>query len=492
MRRFLSRKFLIAYGVIAVLIGTGAFVMARRGSANVQYRTAPATLGTVTQTLSLSGNLAPVGETNLDFGGSGKVESVDVAAGQTVSSGTVLGTLDPSSLQNALTGAQATLASAQARLSLDQAGPTAQSLASAQGQVSTAQVSLQNDSTSLNDTRAANQQAVQQAQDTLQSAESTETSDCNANPSSSQCAQDKQAVQQDGDAVQAAQTKAQQSNDQAQEQVNSARVQLQNAQAALAALEQGTTSQQIQMDQSQVSIAQVGVSNAQTALDSATLTSPVDGVVAQVNVSAGETASSGSGSPTASSSSSTTHDFVIIAPGAFEVTGSVSDAEVNEIADGQQAQVVPAGSQEAITGQVTSIAEEATVSSGVATFPVTVTLSQNSPSLRAGMSATVNVVVNQVVQVVTVPTSAVHTTANGSTVTLLVNGAPQVRSVQVGASDALRTQILSGVSVGDQVVIATISSSVPTTSSGSGATGLFGGGGRAGLGGGGGAVRGGG
>jgi len=130
----------------------------------------------------------------------------------------------------------------------------------------------------------------------------------------------------------------------------------------------------------------------------------------------------------------------------------------------------------------TEVAEEATVSSGVATFPVTVVLSGASASLRPGMSASVSVVINRVVQVTTVPTSAVHTTGAGSTVTLLVNGKPVTTAVTVGAADASRTQILSGVKVGDEVVIATISSTIPSSTSGTGRS-FFGGGG--GLGGGG-------
>jgi multidrug efflux pump subunit AcrA (membrane-fusion protein) len=176
----------------------------------------------------------------------------------------------------------------------------------------------------------------------------------------------------------------------------------------------------------------------------------------------------------------------------YEVTGSVSDALVNEIAVGQSAEVVAAGSTNAVAGKVTGVAEEATVSSGVATFPVTVVLSGASPSLRPGMSASVSVVINRVVQVITVPTSAVHTTGAGSTVTLMVNGKPVSTAVTVGAADASRTQILSGVKVGDQVVIATISSTIPSSTSGTGRSltgGGFGGGGFGGGGGGGGAGR---
>ena len=130
-------------------------------------------------------------------------------------------------------------------------------------------------------------------------------------------------------------------------------------------------------------------------------------------------------------------------------------------------------------GKVTEVAEEATVTSGVASFPVTVVLSGANPSLRPGMSASVSVVINQVVGVTTVPTSAVHSTGAGSTVTLFVKGKPDPVAVTVGASDATLTQILSGVKVGDEVVIATITSTIPSATTGTGRS-LTGGGGFAG------------
>jgi HlyD family secretion protein len=188
---------------------------------------------------------------------------------------------------------------------------------------------------------------------------------------------------------------------------------------------------------------------------------------------------------------------VILTPGLFQVTGTVSDAQVTQVAVGQRARVLPAGATEGVTGKVTQIAPEATVTSGVATFPVTVALDGNNPSLHAGTSASITVILNEAVHVLTVPTSAVHTTGGGTTVDVLVNGQPQSRPVQVGAADALRTQVTSGINEGDSIVIATISSSIPTPSTGGGGGGLFGtggggtGGGRAGGAGGGRAAGGG-
>jgi multidrug efflux pump subunit AcrA (membrane-fusion protein) len=460
MRRFITRRFLIGYAVIVVVLGTGAFMLTRGGAAAAQYRTASATLGTVTQSISMSGNLASAAESDLNFGSAGKVDAINIQVGQTVTAGQALASLDTSSLQASLSQAQANLSSAQAKLALDQQGATAASLESSRAQINSDEVQLQNAETAYRDTVAANNAKA-----------------C-GNPPAAGCMNT---------------AEIQQSDDQAQAQVASAKVNLQNAEAALSVLEQGSTPQQIQMDQSEVQIARVNVTSAQTALNQATLTAPVDGVVAAVNVSVGEQV--GSSGASSSSSSSSSPAIVVLTPGLFEVTGTVSDAQVNEVAVGQQAQVVPAGSQEAIPGKVTQVAEEATVTSGVATFPVTVLLNGTNNSLRVGMSASVSIVVNQVVQVLTVPTSAVHTTAAGSTVTVLVDGKPTPRAVTVGASDATRTQILSGLNAGDQVVIATVTSSIPTSGSGSGARafgGGFGGGfAGGGRGGGGGAVTGG-
>jgi macrolide-specific efflux system membrane fusion protein len=470
--------------VVVLAVAAGGYMYVSANKSTVQYRTAAAVLGTVTQTLPISGNLTAVNQTDLDFGASGRVQMVNVQAGQTVNAGDVLATLDPTSLQGSLTQAQANLSSAQAKLSLDQSGPTAQNLAQAQASVTTAQVQLQNDLTSQADTAAVNQQMVSQAQSTYLAARAAESADCAANPASTQCATDKQQSASAQSTYNAAPAKAQQSNDQAQALVNSAQAALQNAQAALAAVKQGTTPQQIQIDQSQVQVDQVNVDNAQRAVGQTTLTAPVAGVVSQVSISVGQntsgsgaSSSSGGGSTSAStgsSSATTTHAISLLTPGAYAVTGAVSDAQVGQVVLGQLARVTPAGSTEALTGKVTQIAAVASVTSGVATFPVTVTIDGSNPSLHAGTSASVEIIVNQASQVLTVPTSALR---GGSSVQVLVNGKAQVRPVQVGASDALRTQILTGLNAGDQVITATVSGTVPTTTGGGGLGG-FGGGGR--------------
>jgi multidrug efflux pump subunit AcrA (membrane-fusion protein) len=249
---------------------------------------------------------------------------------------------------------------------------------------------------------------------------------------------------------------------------------LASARASLAALSTSSSPATLESDQAQIELDKVGVNTSQSQLNGSTLRSPIAGIVEQVSVKAGQSVSGGG------TSASSGYAMVVFAPGSYDVTGTVSDSQVNLVAVGQTAAVTPAGSSQGLLGKITAIAPAATISSGVATFGVTVQLTDTSNSVRPGISATVSIVINQVVHVLTVPTSAVHTTAAGSTVQVLVNGVPKTVVVQTGASDPTRIQIISGLQPNEVVVIAVITSSVPSSGAG---TALGGGGTRRGGGG---------
>jgi multidrug efflux pump subunit AcrA (membrane-fusion protein) len=471
----LKRRVLAALVLVfAVLGGTAIYVQA--GKVSTTYRTAPVAYGTITQTIGMAGNLAPVTESDLNFAAAGTVQSVKATVGQTVVKGEVLAAQDSTALAAQLAQAKATLASAQAKLAQDQAGPTAQNLAQAQNSVASAQVSVNSATTSLADTKAINAQVVAAAQSLVNQDNATVAADCPSLPS---CAQDQAKLATDQQALATAKVKAQQSNNQAAGQLASAKQQLTAAKSSLAATLASTTPQTIQIDAAQIQIEQVNVNALKHQVAGAVLVSPIDGVVSQVNIKAGQSVT-GAG---------TTYAIVVYAPGSYQVSGTVSDAQVNLVALGQGVQVTPAGSTQALLGKVTAISPAATVTSGVATFGVTAQLTDASNSIKPGISATVSIIVKQVVHVLTVPTSAVHTTAAGSTVQILVNGAPQSVAVQVGASDPIRTEILSGLKLDQVVVIAVVTSSVPSSGNGAGTV-LGGGGTRGGTGGG--ATRGGG
>jgi multidrug efflux pump subunit AcrA (membrane-fusion protein) len=163
---------------------------------------------------------------------------------------------------------------------------------------------------------------------------------------------------------------------------------------------------------------------------------------------------------------------------------------------GDQAVITPNGATQPVYGTVSQITPLATQSSGVSTFPVTIAITGTPPGLFAGASAQVSIVVMQRTNVLTVPTSAVHTIGSRSVVDVLEGGKQVPHVVTTGATDAARTEITSGLSAGDQVILANLNAAVPsgnTTRPGGGlGGGGFGGGGFGGGGFGGGGFGGGG
>jgi membrane fusion protein, macrolide-specific efflux system len=159
-----------------------------------------------------------------------------------------------------------------------------------------------------------------------------------------------------------------------------------------------------------------------------------------------------------------------------------STSQLSELQMGEQATITPTGTSTTAYGVVTSISQLGTTSSGVTTFPVTITVTGSPTGLYSGASTDVSIVVSQATNVLVVPTSAVHTVGSGSFVDVLRNGKEVVVPVTTGASSGEYTQIKSGLKSGQEVVIASLSRS---TSSGSATGGFTGRGGFGGLGGGG-------
>ena len=87
-------------------------------------RTVAVTRGTVTASVTASGNSESSLATPVSFVTSGVLKTVDVKPGDIVTTGEVLATIDPASAQTTLDTALAQLANAQAALAQAQAGPT--------------------------------------------------------------------------------------------------------------------------------------------------------------------------------------------------------------------------------------------------------------------------------------------------------------------------------------------------------------------------------
>jgi membrane fusion protein, macrolide-specific efflux system len=209
----------------------------------------------------------------------------------------------------------------------------------------------------------------------------------------------------------------------------------------------------------------------------ATLLAPIDGIVSEVNISAGSDAPSG--------------DAVVVEARTFEVTTDVVESDISAIAVGQPATITVTALGEDVEGTVTAIAPSATSgeSGGVVSFAVTVQLTDVPATLRAGMSAEATITTASAADVLTVPSAALNGSDGSYTVRVLdASGTPLARAVSVGLVTSALAEITDGLAAGDVVVTGTTSDLIGTTQQRAGGT-LTGGGA---IPGGGGAIPGGG
>jgi multidrug efflux pump subunit AcrA (membrane-fusion protein) len=149
--------------------------------------------------------------------------------------------------------------------------------------------------------------------------------------------------------------------------------------------------------------------------------------------------------------------------------------DLPHVATGQSATVVADGTTAELTGTVVQIGLVANSTSGSSTtYPVVIALTDPDIDLPDGGLATVRIVTAATDAVTAVPTSAVTTTGTGHTVLVLKGGSPETVDVEVGTIGSTWTEITSGLSTGDTVVLADLSQALPgsaTSSSGSSSTG---------------------
>jgi len=154
----------------------------------------------------------------------------------------------------------------------------------------------------------------------------------------------------------------------------------------------------------------------------------------------------------------------VIGAGAKSVSTTVGIANVGLIKVGQTAHVTVDGVTTPISGRVTYIGFLNTdgTSGTSTTYPVTIVLDTDL-TLYDGAGAGVVIDVGTARNVLTVPVSALHGTGRTTTVSMLSNGKVVSRAVTVGATGTDRVEIKSGLSAGEQVVLAEISAPVPSS-----------------------------
>ena len=205
----------------------------------------------------------------------------------------------------------------------------------------------------------------------------------------------------------------------------------------------------ITTDTAAVSAAQTGLTTAQADLAGATLTSPIAGTVSVLPYTAGSTAS-------------TNQAITVLGPGAATVTLAIPATTLGKLAVGQLAVVTADSAAAPVAGSVTAIALLATTSaaSSTPTYAVTVLVPQAGKAFVNGSSAAVSITIKTVKSVLTVVNSAL---SNGFVSVLTGTNVVRTR-VTTGAAGALVTQITSGLTAGQLVVLADLTKVLPANS----------------------------
>ena len=244
--------------------------------------------------------------------------------------------------------------------------------------------------------------------------------------------------------------------------------------------------------------AQIAVDEAQAAVDGTVLKAPMAGTVTAVNGTLGSSSSgtgsssssssgggnqggggTSSGSSTSTSTSSSAGFIAIDDLTHMQVTAAFAEADATKLKEKQVATVTwNALSGTSQSARVAAIDPSATTSNSVVTYGVTLTLDKVPPGAKVGQTVSVAVTTGSVADATFVNSAAITTVGNRHSVTVLANGVPEVRSVEIGLEGDEATQITSGVEAGEQVVLkaATTTTGTGNQFPGGGGLGNFGGG----------------
>jgi len=449
-----------AAGVFTVITRTSRTSDSSGSSLPENTQLAPVQYGDVVNSVSASGSVVFPDKEQLTFRIAGTVGEMNVHEGDTVEEGQVLAKLDSASdlsVQIAVTQARINLKNAEDKLAEAQDTKQAElGVANARIALKTAQDNLQKaqnpdiNQASLNIANA--KIALKTAQDNYDKAKEK----YERNWTVTEWIMDYElktaqlAVAQDN-LAEAEQTLAdmQAGNlleiEKGQKELAIAQDNLAKAEQSLADIQAGDTLE--------IKLAQLQVESAQATLDEAmkmgTIVAPFGGVVASVNVNAGETVNAN------------TVAIELVNPSIVQVDGILSEIDVAQVKQGQKASIsLDALPDVEITGELTSIAVIGKSTSGVVSYPVSIRLTPpQGVQLREGMSATATIVIQQANNVLVIPNGAVSGTISNPTVYVMVNGQLEERTVTLGISDDTYTEVKVGLQEGDMVLVYTSSTS---------------------------------
>lgn len=226
------------------------------------------------------------------------------------------------------------------------------------------------------------------------------------------------------------------------------------AEASLAKLVQPNTASDLAQAQAAVDQAQAALDSAQYALSNGTLDSPFDGVVNAVGYNVGEAAGSS--------------NIAVVNPKDVRLDVNVGESDIARLQVGQPAAITfDAISGQTFVGQVTGIAPNATISSGVATYTVSVGITDPGV-VKPGMTGNAVITTSKQDNVLVVPNKTISTQGQTKVVKVLAGDQVLTRPVTIGLSGDTYTEVKSGLVEGDKVVVVTTTTAASSNRAGGG------------------------
>ena len=210
----------------------------------------------------------------------------------------------------------------------------------------------------------------------------------------------------------------------------------------------------------QVASSRENVQKAQTNLGYATITSPIDGTVISKSVEEGQTVAASFNTPELFTIAKDLKNMQVIA--------NVDEADIGGVAVGNRVNfTVDAYPDDTFEGVVKQVRLEATTTNNVVTYEVVISAPNADLKLKPGLTANVTIFTKEQANILSVANKALRFTPTKETVgkdmkivdckgknkVWTLNGNTlTAHSVNIGQSDAMHTQIISGIMAGQSVV----------------------------------------
>ena len=464
-------RVMVLVGFLVVVAVAGFFVYraySGEATAQVSYTTGTVEKMTLTSSVSGTGNVTLSSTASVEPGVSGEVSGLSVAVGETVEAGQTLFTIVNAQLDLAVTSAensynQAVLNLSKAELSVLQAEQSLSDLEEQYEAQSTSTTAPATTSTShVPSTLPSTTSSLPSTTSTVPPSTTTipgSTTTITLAPFSSESVL--------VEAAAAATGTGQTTSEITYLDIKAAKQSIESAELSVVSA------------QTQVAEAELAVQTAKENAALRTVTAPITGTITALSVENGDTVGSSSGSSTsaqgASSSSSSNGSTVMTITNldAFTASITLAEADISSVEVGQKAVITfDALPDLTLTGKVTSIDTTGTNSQGVVSYTAVVTPDVTDPTVKGGMTVSVNIITEIASDVLAVPSTAVKSDSSGGNyVQILEDGAPSNVTVEVGMSTDSYVEITSGLTEGQEIIVQTVSSgagSTTTTSRNSG------------------------